>query len=395
MRRFFTRRNLGYAFFLLIFTLVVLEFVARWYMGSVLQKSSQRKFQFDSYRIYAHVPGFQESDERGPRLSINSQGFRRTTEVAQPKPAGTYRVFFMGGSAAHGISSGNPFPISHVRDDETIDSRLERLLTARFPGKKIEVINAAVTGYKVFQHTSYLMTELLNYDPDLVIFFDGYNDHFKYNVQEDPYRDNIYQYWKPRLQHPTLGGVFDHLMLWASNFSGLARGYFAWQNNNDAAQWEAQVQEPVQGWTEDQMVAGYRSTSKRQYLRSVANNLLILKDRSVQVVLCLQSGLRFREASLLSPTEVTVLPIAHDEYKTALYPYIVHDLDSVAQQYGAHFVNVNSTLNDPTLKGQQLFLDYCHLTPLGSDLAARTIMPAVVPLIEAPDSIGTPHTNTP
>jgi len=395
MRRFFTRRVLGYALFMLVFTLVILEFAGRWYMSHVLQKSGDRKFQFDSYRIYAHVPGFQEIDEKGPRLTIDAQGFRRTTAVTKQKPRGTIRIFLMGGSAAHGISSGPPFPISHVRDNETIDSQLERLLIARFPGRHFEVINAAVTGYKVFQHTTYLETELLAYGPDMVIFYDGYNDHFKYNEEEDQYRDNIYQYWKPRLQHPSLGGVFDHFMLWASKFSGLARGFVAWQNNREATQWEARVQARVLGWTEDQMIAGYLVTRKHQYLRAVANNLLLLRDHDVSALLCLQAGLRFRDEELLSPEERVVLPIAHDEYKTALYPYIIQDLDSVAQRYGAHFLDVNSTVDDPTLKEKKLFLDYCHLTPLGSGLVARTIFPEVVSLIQMRDSTSTLPTNTP
>jgi hypothetical protein len=396
MGRYFNRSNLLYALFMVVTALILLEFTSRWYLSSVLNKSTERKFQFDSYRIYSHVPGFQESDDEGVRLSINAQGFRRTSDVVTPKPAGTVRIFLLGGSAAHGISSANPFPVAHVRDTETIDAYLEGMLTAKFPGKRIEVINAAVTGYKVFQHTAYLQTELLDYEPDLVIFFDGYNDHYKYNPSEDQDRDNIYQFWKPRLQDPGLAGLFDHFTLWASNFSGLARGYHAWRNNKDAGNWENKVQANTKGWTEEQMVAGYLASRRTNYLRSVATNLLMLRDHGIDALLCVQSGLRFRDERLLSDTERDVLmPMLHDEYRKALQPLILHDLDSVSRLYGAHLVDANSTLNDPTLAGKQLFLDYCHLSPLGSELAARTMLPEVEAMIAAMDSTRTLTLNTP
>ena len=394
MGRFLNRSNLLYVLFMLVFAVLLLELASRWYLSSVLNKSVERKFQFDSYRIYAHVPGYQESDDQGARLSINAQGFRRTSDVVTPKPAGTVRIFFLGGSAAHGISSANPFPISHVRDNETIDAHLERMLAARFPGKRIEVINAAVTGYKVFQHTAYIQTELLDHEPDLVIFFDGYNDHYKYNPAEDQDRDNIYQFWKPRLQDPGLGGLFDHFTLWASNFSGMARGYHAWRNNKDAGDREALVQANTAGWTEQQMVAGYRESRTSNYLRSVATNLLILREQGIEALVCLQSGLRFRDERLLSETERDVLlPMVHDDYRTVLQPLILHDLDSVSRLYGAHLVDANTTLNDPALAGKQLFLDYCHLTPLGSELAARTMLPELESMITAMDSTPTDTVN--
>ena len=65
MGRFLNRSNLLYALFMVVIALILLEFTSRWYLSSVLNKSTERKFQFDSYRIYSHVPGFQESDDQG------------------------------------------------------------------------------------------------------------------------------------------------------------------------------------------------------------------------------------------------------------------------------------------------------------------------------------------
>ena len=42
----------------------------------------------------------------------------------------------------------------------------------------------------------------MDYDPVLVIFFDGYNDHFIKNIGYGSYADNIYQFWEEKHQRP-------------------------------------------------------------------------------------------------------------------------------------------------------------------------------------------------
>lgn len=383
MGRLFTKNNLLYAFFLLAFTLVLAEVGARWYLANVLDKSSDRKFQFDAYRVYAHVPGFTESDDKGARLSINQQGFRRTTPVERIKPPGTVRIFFLGGSAAHGISSTAPYPKAHVRDNETVDAYLEALLRERYPDKNIEVINAAVTGYRVFQHTAYITEELLNYDPDLFIFFDGYNDHYAFNPFEDEHRDNIYQFWTHRLQQPTVESIADVTVLWASNFSGLARGYYALKNNRDADQKGTVLYRKYKAVGADSLVAGYAIASKKGYLRSIRNNLALAKEHGIGVVLCLQPGAVFRVPEMNSATERdSVIPMLNESARVTLQPLVLADLERIATKSQVPFVDINPSFSAPELKGQQLFLDYCHLTPKGGEVAAKALVDVVAHAID-------------
>src|SRR4030095_13242946 len=234
MQKILTRKNLYYFLFLFVFTLIVLEIFGRVYLSKVLQKSSEQKFRFNSYRIYEHVPGFHEGDGKKDWIIINRQGFRRGSDVTKKKPQNTFRVFLMGGSVAHGISSAAPYPIVHIYEDQTIDAYLERKLKQLHPDHNIEIINAALSGYQVFQHTTYILSELLDYHPDMIIFFDGANDHYFNNPDFDYWGANIYQFWKSRLQTPSVGGWFDYFFLWLSRFSGFARGYYAWRLTNDA-----------------------------------------------------------------------------------------------------------------------------------------------------------------
>lgn len=55
--------------------------------------------QFDDYKNIHPTPHYQ--DTRG--VMHNAQGFRRAEDVPMEKPAGTYRIFLMGGSIVYGL----------------------------------------------------------------------------------------------------------------------------------------------------------------------------------------------------------------------------------------------------------------------------------------------------
>ena len=383
MRTLFAKR-----FFLtvivLLFMAAALEILSRLYLGAVLHKSPERKFQFDSYRIYANRPGFREGDGRRDWIVHNSQGFRRTEPVIKEKPAGVFRVFLLGGSAAAGVSSAPPYPVRHLYNHETIDAFLEKLLRRKYPARRVEVINAAVTGYQVFQHTSYLLAELLDYSPDLVVFFDGYNDHFTVNPHYDYYADNIYQFWKPRLQTPSFEGLIDYGALLLSNWSGFARGYYAWKKQYDSSRNRKRKKmsshDPL--YDSDRLAAEHRMAARRQFLRSVSVNLLLLRHFSIDSIVCLQPGLPLREPGLCSEAENGFDDIVPGKLKKALYPVVADELAAVARQYGAAFVDMIPVFNDPQLQGRQLFIDYCHLTAAGSRAVAEALLPPVEAVLE-------------
>jgi lysophospholipase L1-like esterase len=104
---------------------------------------------------YANLP-----NQKTPHFSINNRGFRggdiRKDEKAQK------RIIVVGGSTAFGTG------LQH--DDETFAQHLAQRLTA-------EVINAAVVGHASGQELVYLVTELVDLQPDLVIALDGWNDY--------------------------------------------------------------------------------------------------------------------------------------------------------------------------------------------------------------------------
>lgn len=367
--------RLGYYLFLLVFTVAIIEIGARWYLGHVLQKSSSNKFRFNSYRVYEHVPGFREGDGERDWIVINNHGFRRDSDVPMEKAPGTKRVFFLGGSAAHGISSSAPYPVVHIYQDQTVDAQLERMLREAMPDERVEVINAAVTGYQVFQHTQYLLTELLAYDPDLVIFFDGQNDHYVNNPQYRYMTDFRYQFWKPLLQDPGAGTTWMAFANWMSRYSGAFRGYVAWRMTRDAVKEGDRVDWLTPHVDDETTIANHRKVARDQFLRAIDDNLFLLTRDSVKAVVCLQPQLMLRDSTLLSDQERSFMrPEGHIR---ALYPVVLQELREVTGRWHVPLVDMMPAINQPEYRGQQLLIDYCHLSPLGGEACAKALLPVV------------------
>src|SRR4030095_5441967 len=379
MQKILTRKNLYYFLFLFVFTLIVLEIFGRVYLSKVLQKSSEQKFRFNSYRIYEHVPGFHEGDGKKDWIIINKQGFRRAADVIKNKEQNTFRVFLMGGSAAHGVSSYAPwYPIVHIYEDQTIDAYLERKLKQLHPDHNIEIINAAVTGYQVFQHTTYILSELLDYHPDMVIFFDGANDHYFNNPDFDYWGDNIYQFWKGRLQTPSLPGWFDYFVLWLSRFSGFAKGYYAWRLHHAGVTYSTRHKPIIDYSDPDSAIAAHKIIARKSFLRAIETNINILKTNNIQPIICLQPLQVLRDRSMYPiPERSFYKEDRRNKNCQVLYPTVLQELTDLTGRYQVPFINMVIPFNDPAYKGKQLFIDWAHLSPLGSEVVADNLLQAV------------------
>jgi lysophospholipase L1-like esterase len=382
MKKILTRTNLYYFLYLFVFTLITLEIFGRVYYSKVLQKSSEHMFRFNSYRIYEHVPGFHEGDGKKDWDIINRQGFRRAADVTKEKQQDTFRVFLMGGSAAHGASTTRPFPVVHIYQDQTIDAYLERKLKQLHPDHNIEIINAGVNGYSVFQHTTYILSELLDYHPDMVIFFDGANDHWFNNPDFDYWAENRYQFWKSRLQTPSAGGWFDYFFLWLSRFSGFAKGYCMWRLHNDATRHEYDIRPAIKYSDPDSAIAAHKIIARKSFLRAIETNINILKTNNIQPVICLQPVLALRVSSMYSIQEKSWYEKKYfreggDANWQVLYPTVVKELTDLTGQYQVPFINMVVPFNDPAYKGKQLFIDPIHLSPLGGEVVADNLLHAV------------------
>jgi hypothetical protein len=86
------------------------------------------------------------------------------------KPAGVFRVIMLGGSTVEGIGVDSPL--------ESLPSKLQLLLEHEFAGtsRQVEVINGGISHFASDQEYLLLIADLLRFEPDLVIAYDGWND---------------------------------------------------------------------------------------------------------------------------------------------------------------------------------------------------------------------------
>jgi lysophospholipase L1-like esterase len=102
-------------------------------------------------------PGWQHRSE----YHVNRFGFRGVLP-AIPKPPGLTRVVCLGGSTTFGYT---------VSDGEEYPALLGRRL-----GAGVEVVNAARPGATTYRNHPYLRDRLLALEPDVLLFYEGYND---------------------------------------------------------------------------------------------------------------------------------------------------------------------------------------------------------------------------
>tara|TARA_B100000029_G_scaffold256428_1_gene253145 strand:+ start:358 stop:1437 length:1080 start_codon:yes stop_codon:yes gene_type:complete len=108
-------------------------------------------------------------------VNINSDGFRGS-ELEKDY---SYRVFVIGGSTVFG--AGLP------SDEFTISSKLENLLNKQ--ENKIEVINAGISSITSFEELYHIKEKLLDYNPNMIIIYNGVNDVFYKKINESEILD--------------------------------------------------------------------------------------------------------------------------------------------------------------------------------------------------------------
>lgn len=84
------------------------------------------------------------------------------------KPGNTFRVFVMGSSTVYGFPYERNLMFSRI---------LHQMLEDACPGKKIEVVNTAITAINSFTLLDFA-GQILKYDPDAVLIYAGHNEFY-------------------------------------------------------------------------------------------------------------------------------------------------------------------------------------------------------------------------
>jgi lysophospholipase L1-like esterase len=340
-------------------------------------------YQFDDYKNIQLTPGYRNT--RG--VFHNGQGFRRSAETSRVKPEGVYRIFLMGGSTAYGLQSLSRYgqqKYSVIRNDETIDHYLERYLRERLGADRVEVINAAITSHYSHHHLIYLNQRILKYSPDMVVFLDGFNDYYAYQPGFDQFRDYAYQERAHQmLDEPSVGAWLSYSGWWLFRKSHMAHvvGRTAqpiWQRLRRIGRPRARIEV-------DQALGDLRVNAEANFVKMIERSALILRHEKVVPVFTLQPELVFKQSKVLSPLERQIYheldtewQVNFVEFKNRARPIVTQYARTAAEGSGAQFVDLTDIYGGVA---DDVYTDYCHLTPIGNKRLAETLGEKLLPTV--------------
>jgi lysophospholipase L1-like esterase len=104
------------------------------------------------------------------RVEINALGFRGKRMKTEAKPAGTYRIFFLGASTVENAL---------LPEERTFPGRTDDALNEHYKGAPpVEVANCGVAGTGIEYAEGMLLHRVLPLEPDLCVFLVGHNAWF-------------------------------------------------------------------------------------------------------------------------------------------------------------------------------------------------------------------------
>lgn len=180
------RRLLAYGLLVTLGGLALIELAARWleptthralrefHLGDALAE-----YKLWQQTLFLSFGGIHRPDPellwrfrsglRQPLFTTNSRGLLTAEEIEFHKARNTVRILLLGDSSPVGLGLHNRA--------EAFGELAAQMLQQRWRGqKKIELINAAVSGYTSEQAKRFLQSEGLRYQPDFVVCYLGNND---------------------------------------------------------------------------------------------------------------------------------------------------------------------------------------------------------------------------
>jgi len=349
--------------------------VARGYAGGAFLQ-----YEFDPYKNINLARNWR--DTRG--VTHNAQGFRRVEEVELNKPDGTFRIFLMGASTAYGL--GGLFPhlqteFAVLDNSETIDAYLEELLADQLPYAHVEVINAGIPSVWTHHSLIYLNQRILHYEPDMILFLDGFNDHYQYEAWYDQF-DSYAQTEQASdiMGPPTLSALIRMNGWWLFRKSAFVHVAVRAAGELKTMLANRGAPPPIDL---DSALAQLEVNFRNNALKMIERNALILQHEEIPTIVMLQPLLILEREHLgrMPPIERELFDFNagwqgnHEEFMRRATPIISNLIGETVEPLDADFLDLTGLYDESE---GQIFTDYAHLTPEGNRILANRVAEAVV-----------------
>lgn len=202
--------------------------IAEWYLGANAATRQAMPFYNDLAPYVMFKPKATENWESPDTYEMshhqskvydytNEHGFRVPAfdyELPKAKPPGQLRIVVLGGSAVHHGS----------RYENALPGALKGVVQQNHPGMDIEVINAGIISCVSRQSIVFLLFTVLEYQPDIVVLYDGANDignvqvyesrpNFPYNYQS---MEEAWEAYRSQNTSPLWEVVLSRSRVWAA-----------------------------------------------------------------------------------------------------------------------------------------------------------------------------------
>lgn len=311
-------------------------------------KRGQLVLELTPHLLFVNRPGQQLQG-----VTINAQGFRGP-DWQLAKPPGVRRIVALGGSTAFGKAA--------TSDAQVWSAVLERTLAAHAP---TEVLNAGVIGFDSAQEMILLASQLLDYQPDLVLFFDGWNDFFNGGQIPDGHG----------VEHPHFREVD----------AAIARGQQVFHNLLRFSAFYRGIERKLPGW---RLALGIDAPEERGYGRFRHREDAVARyGKNLERMIRLARA--YGAASLVAPQPEIFQRSAptpfeqhkrdqleedgYARYARARYRDYLAIARQVADAEGVPFVDTSAIFEDIA---EDVFTDLCHLTDRGQARVAEVFAPA-------------------
>ena len=353
-----------------------------------LGNSSQRHL-YSAVRGHELNPSYRRNFDTGGRLIHSAQGFRRDGLIDMAKPAGVFRIFVLGGSALYGIGvqGGSTYPLHPtLANDETVTFFLERDLNARVRAAgldvQVEVVNAGVTAYQTFHHVLYFYETLYEYQPDMLLFLDGHNDF--YNVDRSN-QIKAYSYSAASMV-PALNQRRPWFTLYvASRALGEYSHAFKVLEKLSLAMFEKAEARPQNSGQSSRLPEGdfdeeLRQAASAGFLRNYHLIDAFAQYYGFDYHVFLQPEIVFEDSHRLAPRDAAVQAITERLYGNGRVEIMRRARTVFPELFATRRVPYTDigSLAQGTGEREQLYIDYCHLTPAGARRVAERMLPAVL-----------------
>jgi hypothetical protein len=320
----------------------------------------------DFYRFYRVNPEY-----RSRTVRVDSAGFRNDEEVTEEKPANVLRVVTMGGSAVWGEDGAYP-PFTPIDNNQTIAAHLERVLgaeaTRRQAPFRVQVLNAGVVGYCLYQNLDYFNHRLAAFHADLVIAIDGHNDLDALNLGVPPYHHRNEAPLERALNRPSLFDLFAFGIKYAEQRSVLVR------------KTRLRLQKTVNEWAvqKERDDLGKRRPSDAEvekwlgeYVDTVRRLDASGRIAGARVLFAVQPELAGERDKPLTEVEVKMREHWGGQWlHTEVRDRLISRMHAAAEQHGIWFEDVSDVFRGTA---EQTYVDYTHLNDRGASLLANRL----------------------